>query len=211
MVNKQASSLARISHQIMVAEEENWEGRFYNMLDEWDDNIIRQQSFFFCQMSGNAHYSAVSGGDRFQKPQMSEKVPAGKKQKKAFCVGDPVFLKRQLSMEWRCQQHRNTGDITGSDCALLPMWENQLDYCLCMCSQIRSTLCRLFLVVFITAWLHVNSSKTINPRGLGRCSLLQKKKKKKKSHWEQQQSQPCRVNNKRHVNKPQLSSTWLEL
>lgn len=59
-------------------------------------------------------------------------------------------------------QKNMTADITGSDSAHLPMCENLWDCCFCMCSQSGSTLWPLFLVLFITAWLHLNSSKTIN-------------------------------------------------
>lgn len=75
---------------------------------------------------------SATGSERCQKPQIREKVPAGEKKKNtrrffaALASGDPVSLKRQRSLAWRCQQDKEhmTADIVGSDSAHLSalMW-----------------------------------------------------------------------------------------
>lgn len=79
---------------------------------------------------------SAAAGERCQKPQIRGKSTGGgeKNTRRLFAAlasGDPVPLKRQRSVAWRCQRDKEhmTADIVGSDSALLPTlkWENHLD------------------------------------------------------------------------------------
>lgn len=71
-----------------------------------------------------------------------EKVPAGGKNTRrlfaALASGDPVPLKRQRSVAWRCQRDEEhmTADIVGSDSALLPTlkWEKPFPFAPSACA-----------------------------------------------------------------------------
>lgn len=103
-----------------------------------------------CWMGGS--YRSYRRWEMSKASNPRKKVPAGIKNTRrlfvALASGDPENLMRQRSVEWRCQQDKEhlSADIIGSDSALLPKWENHLDCCLCMCSQIWSPLCLLSLL-----------------------------------------------------------------